>query len=320
MSKGQKGQLMRTIVFSTLFLSLGAGLASAQDAALVPEPQIMTRTIESVGPWIGADESTPKDGFYPVFNSMITGSGWISAGPGYRRHLFDGRAVVDASAAISWRAYKIAQARFEVVKLAHDRVTLGTQVRWQDFTQVNYYGIGADSLETQRSEYRLKDADLLGYGAFKANNWLSISGRFGRLQKPDLLPSSGPFDRNLADALDVFAVDPGVTQPSAYLHGNVSVTADNRDHTGHPTAGGLYRAAVASYSDRDLGQFSFRRYDAEAMQIVPIVGRSCAALARPGAVLDTRLDRRCPSICCRALAAATRSVRPTTIDSTIAIC
>jgi hypothetical protein len=40
---------------------------------------------------------------------MVTGAGWISAGPGYRRHFFDGHAFVDASTAISWRAYKMAQ-------------------------------------------------------------------------------------------------------------------------------------------------------------------------------------------------------------------
>ena len=286
---------MRIISLLTLIISLGAGFASAQDIALVSEPQAMTKAIESVDGWFRDDESTPKDGFYPVLNGMITGAGWISAGPGYRKHLFDGRALVDASAAISWRAYKIAQARFEVVNLAHDRVTLGTQVRWQDFTQVNYYGVGADSLETQRSEYRLKDVDVLGYGAFKANSWLSISGRFGRLQKPDVLPSSGPFDRDLPDTLDVFAEDPGVTQPSAYLHGNVSITADNRDHTGHPTAGGMYRAAVATYSDRDLAQFSFRRYDAEALQVVPIVGKKLVlALHGRGLFSDTSSGQTVP--------------------------
>jgi hypothetical protein len=47
----------------------------------------------------------PKNGFYPELGNMITGSGWISAGPGYRDHLFDGQAVVNVSAAISWNVY-----------------------------------------------------------------------------------------------------------------------------------------------------------------------------------------------------------------------
>ena len=61
MNAGQKGLLMRIIIFWTLFLSLAAGLASAQEIAFVLEPQAMTKAIESVGGWMGADESTPRD-------------------------------------------------------------------------------------------------------------------------------------------------------------------------------------------------------------------------------------------------------------------
>ena len=108
----------------------------------------------------------------------------------------------------------------------------------------------------------------------RANSWLSVDGRFGWLKKPSLSSSSGPFDRNFPDALQVFALDPGVTQPTSFLHGDVAVRADTRDHPDHPTTGGLYRAALGAYSDRDLGQFSFRRYEAEAVQLVPVVGKT----------------------------------------------
>jgi hypothetical protein len=45
------------------------------------------------------------------------------------------------------------------------------------------------------------------------------------------------------------------------------------DHPGHPTSGGLYRAAAASYSDRDAGVNSFRRYEIEASQFVPLFAK-----------------------------------------------
>src|SRR5207253_126490 len=38
------------------------------------------------------------------------------------------------------------------------------------------------------------------------------------------------------------------------------------------TGGGLYRAAVAQYSDRDYGQFSFRRYEVEGLRFVALKG------------------------------------------------
>ena len=64
----------------------------------------------------------PKDGFYAEFGHMITGSGWIAAGPGYRHQLFARRAIADVSGAISWRTYKAVQARLEFPNLANDRL------------------------------------------------------------------------------------------------------------------------------------------------------------------------------------------------------
>ena len=135
---------------------------------------------------------------------MITGAGWISAGPGYRHHFLDRHLSVDGSAAMSSRAYKDAQARIELKDFAGNHATLGFRVQWQDLTQVNYFGIGADSLESQRSQYRLRDTDLAGYGIIRANNWLSFGGRFGWLKQPTISSSVGPFDRGFPDALLVF--------------------------------------------------------------------------------------------------------------------
>ena len=88
---------------------------------------------------------------------------------------FDDRMLVDASAALSWRMYKMAQARVELPTLARSRLTVGAQVRWQDLTQVSYFGNGPDSLETNRSEYRLESANVIGYVVGKPANWLSIN-------------------------------------------------------------------------------------------------------------------------------------------------
>lgn len=295
---------MRTVVL-TLLVSLGAVASVLAQSApstapatapaspqpeltsgLLRQPDALSKGIDFASRWVEHD-GAPKDGFYPDLD-IITGAGWISVGPGYRRHLFGGHALIDASAAISWRAYKEAQARFELPDLAANRVTLGAQVRWQDFTQVNYFGLGSNTLESERSEYRLKDTDVLGYGAFRATEWLSVTGRFGWLKKPTLSSPTGPFDRDFPNALQVFAGEPGVSDPTSFLHGDVGVAVDWRDHADYPRRGGLYRASAGLYSDRDLDQFTFRRYDAEAVQVVPIVGdKWLVTLHGWGVVSDT---------------------------------
>ena len=300
---------MRTIVV-TLLLIVGwaAGGAAQQSPAttsptpeteiapgLLPEPHVISRAVDFASPWLGGDGSAPKDGFYPDLGNMVTGAGWISGGPGYRQHFLDRHLFVDASAAVSWRGYKNAQARIELTDIAKNRATLGFQVKWQDLTQVNYFGTGQDSLESQRSEYRLRDTDLGAYGIIRPNRWLSFGGRFGWVKQPTVSSSVGPFDPDYPDVALEFPADPGVAAQTSLLHGGAAVEVDTRDYPSHPTRGGLYRAVAQMYADRDLHQFSFRRYEAEGLQVLPIVGeRWVIALHGWGVFSDTSAGNSVP--------------------------
>src|SRR5262249_36924761 len=158
----RKEVFMRIVIAGLLSLVAAAGPAAAQtppddtgtstQRGLLREPDVMKSAVALADRWLGGG-TRPRNGFYPDFGNMITGAVWSSAGPGYRTPLLDGRAFVDGSAAISWRAYKMAQARFELPNLVANRLTVGSQVRWQDLTQVDYFGTGPDSLEGSRSQY-----------------------------------------------------------------------------------------------------------------------------------------------------------------------
>jgi hypothetical protein len=194
------------------------------------------------------------------------------AGPGYRRRFWGGHGLVDGSAAISWRAFKMAQARFEVSNLAGGPLTVGATGRWQDFTQMNYFGIGPESSDGAHGQYRIKGADVVGYALLKFNNWFTVAGTFGRLQNLTLSSPNGPLQTDYADARVAFAGDPGMDAQPDYLHSGLSVSADTRDSAGRPTVGGLYRVAAAAYADHDGGRYSFRRYEVEGEQFVPVAG------------------------------------------------
>jgi hypothetical protein len=248
------------------------GAATGQ-SGLFPEPAVIGHAIDA-GTRIATsgDGGDIKNGFYPELGNMVTGAGWISGGPGYRQWLFHDRAFLDVSTAVSWRAYKMAQARFELPRLARSRLTAGTQVRWQDLTQVSYFGEGPASLEANRSEYRLRSANVVGYSVYRPTPWLAIDGRVGWLTRPDLDAPAGTFKRGNPATADVFGDDPVFrlgTQPR-YLHSEASITRDTRDVRGYPAAGGVYRATVARYVDRDAHQFTFTRYEAEAARFVPV--------------------------------------------------
>jgi hypothetical protein len=249
--------------------------AASEAKGFFPEPGFIEHALKWVPLRVRLapeEGGTPKNGFYPELSNMPTGSGWISAGPGYRRSLFGGRALLDGSAALSWRSYKMAQARFELPRLAEGRVTAGSQVRWQDLTQVTFFGEGPVTPESDRSEYRIKSTNVVGYVAVRPRVWLSVGGKLGWLNRPSILPPAGSFERGNPDTAEAFPDDVVYTlqeQPS-FMHGDVSIAVDTRDHRSHPTRGGLYRAAWTGYSDRDMGTFSFRRYETEGAQFVPL--------------------------------------------------
>jgi hypothetical protein len=240
----------------------------------LPEPRLLTQGINLTA---GAFEEAgtgakSKNGWYPELSNMITGSGWISAGPGYRRSLLDDRAFADASAAVSWHAYKMAQGRFEYTDLAGGRLSIGGQMMWEDNTQVTYYGRGPNSNQNDQSLYELQDTDLIGYAVYRPNDWLTFYGGGGWLLPPIVTTAAGTFKPSFPNTLQTFPDAPAASlgrQPN-FLHSQAFVTGDTRDHRGHPTSGGYYRAAVTTYSDRTYGTFSFTEYEAEALQMIPV--------------------------------------------------
>jgi hypothetical protein len=177
----------------------------------------------------------------------------------------------------------MAQGRFELPRLARSRLALGTYVRWQDLTQVTFFGDGPDSLEANRSEYRLKSTNLATYATVRPAPWLAIGGRIGWLDRPSHFDPAGSFKRGNPSTQEVFASDPVFTvagQPS-FSYREASVTVDTRNHRSHPTTGGLYRGAWTGFTDQDDGTFSVRRSEVEAAQFIPL-SRSRVVLALHG--------------------------------------
>jgi hypothetical protein len=273
--------------------------AIAQDAptGLLPEPSLITKAVERVSSFKGDKASAPKDGFYAHTGQMITGAGWISLGPGYRRHLLGGHAVADVSTALSWRGYKTAQARVELPSLADGHVVIGSQVRWSDLTQVTYFGAGADAVEAQRSDYRLQTTDTVFYATVRRNQIVSLTGGIGWLARPAISSSTGPFDRDLPDTADLFSSEPGArrARQPRFLHRDLALAADTRDEPGHPSRGGLYRAALSGFRDLEDDAFTFDRYELEGAHFVPFwAGRMVLAVHGWGVFSSTAAGREVP--------------------------
>ena len=265
---------------------------------LLTEPAAMATGFRFVEKYIKDETGEKNAGWYPVFGTSITGDGWISLGSGYRLPVLERRAWIDASAAYSWRGYKVADVDFGVPDIGGSRLSLGTLLHWQDLTQVQYFGAGPESARVLRTDYGLQTTEVSGYATYRLLDGLSLEGQVGRVSRPDLSSSSGPFDRGYPDAMLIFRNEPGFDQleQPGFLHSQLSATADTRDHPGHPMRGGVYRSVAAIYSDREDGRFSFRRYELEGAHFIPLSPvRWTLALHGWGVFSDTTGNSEIPS-------------------------
>jgi hypothetical protein len=251
-------------------------ISAPRPGGIANEPAFIGMVIDRATEQFGDGTGRPSNGWYPEFSNMVTGSGWVSVGPGYRHSFSNGKAFVDGSAAVSWHLYRMAQGRVEFPRLANGHLAVGAQGMWQDETQVDYFGVGPGAIEDDRSQYWMRMHDVVGYAKLTTTDWLAIAGEVGWLGRPDVMAPGGTFRDEHPDVRVAFPSDPAVSldQQPVFLHSETAITADTRDHRGHPTGGALYRAAMTSYYDRSGGTFSFSQYEAEGLQFIPLAGKT----------------------------------------------
>jgi outer membrane protein assembly factor BamA len=236
--------------------------------------------------------ATGRDGFHPSFGDLISGSG-PSIGSGYRQHLFGDRALLDVSAEVSTRRYTAAQSTILWPNLAGGRVSLGAQVKYQDFTAINFFGVGPNALEDDQTNYRLRYVDVGGFATLPINRRFTVTAHAGALRGMSLGRGTSTLVPATADRFDDEAA-PGLSRQPNYLHADLAIEADSRDVPGYPSRGGHYQFSAAAFHDADFGQYSFGRFEAEAAQYMPISSRSVLSVRGRLAVSTTADGQQVP--------------------------
>jgi outer membrane protein assembly factor BamA len=246
--------------------------ATAESAPRIEKPGVFERTFTWVGDKMSDGSGQAKDGLYPELGGMIPGAG-ISVGPGYRHHLFGDAAVVSASAAYSSRRYSMMQSRIEWPALFSNRLSIGASGKYQDFTQINYFGVGPDTDKSDWTDYRLKSVDVAGSATVRPVYWLSFGGNAGYIRGLDITRGLSSIHAATHDVFDE-STAPGLTVQPRYGHADVFVQADTRNVPGYARSGGVYRLGLTAFHDVDGSGQSFRRVDADATQYAPLLRRN----------------------------------------------
>jgi hypothetical protein len=231
---------------------------------------------------------TPYNGFFVAYGYTWkpVGSG-IGASAGYRHDLFDRNARVLVEGGITLRGYTMVRGDFSLPYIARDRVELGVEVSDWHNPQEDFYGMGPDSSTDNRVDYLYDRRELQGRAVLKPIPGLQGGVRYGRLNT-SLGPGTDRRYPSLEERFDDSAA-PGLVDQPDYSYTDLFAAADYRDQPGNPRAGGFYGVMWRQHEDRDFDRYSFRLFQADLQQFIPIFDKKRVFAVR-GRVATTATD------------------------------
>jgi outer membrane protein assembly factor BamA len=211
----------------------------------------------------------PHNGFFVEYGyeHKVTGSG-LGIGAGFRHDLFDRTARVVLEGGITYKNYQMLRADVSLPYFADERVEIGGEVVYRHHPEEDFFGIGSESLLTDRVNYLLDSREYQGRALVRPRPWLEFGVRAGRLN-----PSLGSgrdagypsIEERFTDALA-----PGLALQPDFNYAELSGTVDYRDEPGNARSGGLYRFAWRRYNDVDVDRYGFGLADVTVQQFLPI--------------------------------------------------
>jgi hypothetical protein len=222
-------------------------------------------------------------GFFPYFDSVYQGGG-VTAGAGYRK-FFGDNTFWEIKGLYSILDYKLVEGGVVSKDHLSRRLRFGTRLGWRDATQVAYYGVGQNSNEENRTNFRFQETYAEGYGEFRAVRWLPITGSLAFEQWNTL---SGEGVEPSIETQFTPQTAPGLGADVGYLHTKVAAGIDWRQSPGYTRRGGLYEVTLHDYRGTNGGLYSFQKLDGQVIQHVPLLRETWVLAAR--ARVETTLN------------------------------
>jgi hypothetical protein len=224
----------------------------------------------------------------------IAASNGFALGPMYRRtDLLDGRLTFSAAARVSTNESYLGRVDVGLPSLLGGRAFTDFLAIHRNISEMAYYGPGADSEKTGRSNFRLEDTNLELRPGFRPMRGMRV-GAIGSY----LMVNVGPGHASQYISTEQqfgSGVAHGIDKQANFLRGGGFVEFDWRDSASKPTSGGRYFAQYVRFLDRDSTNSSFFRLDLAATQHVSLFNRTRVITIRAASSLtDTRSSQRVP--------------------------
>lgn len=266
---------MLGLLLASLAIAAQPAPQAATRAALIAErqaakarsmaPPVLSKS-EQVTDWIQQRLLTERPrGVIPYLDSVYGGGGF-TLGAGYRQAFAD-RSLWVVSGQYSVKQYK--QIEFDVVSSVHpkQRVTVGATVGWRDATRVGYYGLGMDTQQSDRADFRFQQAYAHVTGMWRPSSWFRASAT-GGFEDYSMKDPTG--DRQAVPDAYTDETAPGLGDSPSFLRTDMRMGFDTRTTPGYSRVGSYLGTGLTSYIDSD-GRYSFNLVDVEGIQHIPIL-------------------------------------------------
>jgi hypothetical protein len=204
-------------------------------------------------------------GWFVTFGDIKSGSS-IALGPAYGRTLDNGVTIV-GKAAYSIRNFKLVQFAARSAPVADGRLVFDGRIRWQDAPLLPVYPLGTFSPRS-RADYSERKTEVGARATLQAARFVRLGAG---LAFEGFATGGADSGRASIDELFSPAEMPGLGVDPEYMHTFASAAFDSGAGAGYSRSGTLLGASFHDYRQLDEGPFSFRRVDAIARQLIPIL-------------------------------------------------
>ena len=204
--------------------------------------------------------------WHPFFQSAYSGGGF-TLGAGYTTYL-GGYNTLDVRGSYTVSNYKRIEAEYRAPRLFNRRADLSLLGGWRDAPQVGFYGIGPDSSNDDRTNYRFEQPYASGLFTIHPNRRAFLLQ--GGLEYSQWTQKSGEGSSPSVETRYTPDTLPGLGAEVNYLHTEGTVGFDWRTSPGYTRRGGYFGVTAHSFVDGD-DEFGFQQVDYEAIQHIPIL-------------------------------------------------
>jgi hypothetical protein len=238
-----------------------------------PEPNMAERMIDRLDRW--GFISGPPRGVYPWLSSIYPGGG-IAGGVGVRTAFGDDGAF-NVIAGHSVRRFTIGEADLALPTFASNRGRITISGRYMDAADVKYYGVGNESSKEGRTYFGYSPLSGGLHVDLNISRRITAGGEVSYLEATTSAGRTAP----AIDALHLPTDTPGLGfSRFGFIKSTARASFDWRRRLGYSGSGGVYRAQFDDVRDRDHQRYSFRAFEAEALQLIPILRANWVVMLR----------------------------------------